>query len=67
MRYMRQIHKPDPQNASFYILENTTLGTVLQLDALDRKQLDVMIAPLLIDENESEDEDLADEEIMEKI
>ena len=66
-KYIRQVHKPDPQNASFHILENTTLGTVLQLDALDRKQLDYMLAPLLLDKYESDDEDLADDEIAAKI
>ena len=66
-KYIRQVHKPDPQNASFYILEKTTLGTVLQLDALDRKQLDVMLVPLLLNEYESDDKDLADDEITEKI
>ena len=67
LNYLKAVHKPDPDNGSFYILENTTLGQVLQLAALDRKQLDVMIAPLLVGDNNSEDEDLADIEITERI
>ena len=39
----------------------------MHLDALDRKQCDVMLAPLLIGEEETDDEDLADDEIVEKI
>ena len=56
-----------PGNESFYIIKNTGLGRVMQLDALDRKQCDVVLAPLLIGEEETDDEDLADDEIVEKI
>ena len=44
LSYMKIVHKPDLNNATFFILENTTLGQVLQLDAIDRKQIDVMIS-----------------------
>ena len=39
----------------------------MQLDAFDRRQCDVVLAPLLIGEEETDDEDLADDEILERI
>ena len=64
---MPQFHNSDPENPSFYEINNTVPGNVLQLDALDRKQLDVMLAPLIIDENKSEDDKLAEDEVVERI
>ena len=65
--YLKTEHRPVPNNDSFYIIEDTLLGWVLHLDALDRKQVDTMLAPLLIGEEESDNEDLADDEIVQKI
>ena len=65
--YLKAEHRPVPNNESFFIIEDTLLGRVLHLDALDCKQVDTMLAPLLIGEGESDDEDLADDEIIEKL
>ena len=67
-KYMHEFHNPDPENASFYEISGTTLGNVMELDALERKQLDVMLAPLIIKENtEDEDNKLAADEIVKRI
>ena len=65
LKYMHQFHNPDLENSSFYDINGTTLGNVLQLNALDRNQLDVMLAPLLINKNtEEEDAKLAADEVV---
>ena len=67
LHYLRQEHRSVPGNENFFIIKNTGLGRVMQLDAFDRRQCDVVLAPLLIGEEETDDEDLADDEILERI
>ena len=46
----------------------STLGNVMEIDAVDHKQLDVVLAPLIVEENtEDSDDNLEEDELIERI